>query len=128
MSFFDRLLGSNSEEGNTSNIEWKFLEEVNELDTVIADSFTKPVIIFKHSTRCSISRFALKQFEREFSFEGKLIPYFLDLLNYRQISNQIAELFQVEHQSPQLIVIKDGVVVFHESHGGIQASDLKRFV
>lgn len=81
-------------------------------------------LIFKHSTRCSISLMAKKKLE----LEGEVIPenvpvYYLDLLNYREISNAIAEIFQVHHQSPQLLVIKDGECIFEASHGEISAEE-----
>jgi bacillithiol system protein YtxJ len=85
----------------------------------------KPVVIFKHSTRCSVSRFALKQFENEFDLEDKVEAYFLDLLEHRAISNEIASRFGVYHQSPQLLLIKDGKSVYDVSHSDIDAGELK---
>jgi bacillithiol system protein YtxJ len=88
-------------------------------------SHQKPVAIFKHSTRCSISRMALKQFENEFDLEGSVMPYFLDLINYRDISNEIATRFEVYHQSPQLLLIKEGKSIYDASHSDIDALELK---
>jgi bacillithiol system protein YtxJ len=88
-------------------------------------SHQQPVIIFKHSTRCSISRMALKQFENEFDLEGRVTPYFLDLLNHRDISNEIATRFDVYHQSPQLLLIKEGKSICDASHSDIDAVELK---
>ncbi len=85
----------------------------------------QPVAIFKHSTRCSISRMALKQFENEFDLEGSVTPYYLDLLNHRDISNEIATRFQVYHQSPQLLLIKEGKSIYDASHSDIDAVELK---
>jgi bacillithiol system protein YtxJ len=85
----------------------------------------KPVVIFKHSTRCSVSRFALKQFENEFDLEDKVDAYFLDLLENRDISNAIATRFGVYHQSPQLLLIKEGKSVYDVSHSDIDARELK---
>jgi bacillithiol system protein YtxJ len=70
---------------------------------------------------------ALRQFEQEFDLEGKVVPYYLDLLEHRDISNEIANRFGVYHQSPQLIVIKDGKAVYDRSHGDIIAEDLKKY-
>ena len=70
----------------------------------------------------------LKQFENEYSLENKLALYFLDLLEHRDISNEIANSFGVVHQSPQLIVIQNGVSVYNSSHESIDAKDLERFV
>jgi len=98
-----------------------------QLDELIATSHQQTVLIFKHSTRCIISKMALKNFETDFPSEAPTVNYFLDLIAYRSISNEIAERFGVQHQSPQLIVMKDGKVVFHESHEGIDATVLKQY-
>ncbi|MEO8515632.1 MAG: bacillithiol system redox-active protein YtxJ [Flavobacterium sp.] len=103
--------------------------EETPLDEIVKTSFEKPVTLFKHSTRCSISRFALKQFEKEYNIETvKMELYFLDLLEHRSISNEVTERFGVMHQSPQIIVIKDGKAIYHASHSDIQAEDLNQFV
>jgi len=86
-------------------------------------------LIFKHSTRCSISRFALKNFENEYDFsEEKLQPYLLDLMEYRAISNEITNRFDVMHQSPQILLIKEGKCVYDDSHDGIEVNKLKKFI
>ena len=128
MSFFDKIFGSENKEVN-SNVNWINLDHVDTINNIIIPkSWNKPVIIFKHSTRCSISRFALKQFESEYNLEDKVDLYYLDLLNYRDISNEIAILFQVVHQSPQILIIKNGVVVYDASHSDIQAEVLGKYV
>jgi bacillithiol system protein YtxJ len=95
------------------------------LNEIMELSHQQPVAIFKHSTRCSISRMALKQFENEFDLEGSVTPYFLDLINHRDISNEIATRFEVYHQSPQLLLIKEGKSVYDASHSDIDAVELK---
>lgn len=127
MSFFDKIFSSDNNEVN-SNVKWIPLTDVSQLDEIVENSKDKTIGIFKHSTRCSISRFALKQFENEYSLEDKVDLYFLDLLNYREVSNEIANRFQVMHQSPQLIVLKEGKVIYNASHDAIEANDLKQFV
>ena len=109
-------------------MEWKELTEQEQLKAVINQSEAQPVLIFKHSTRCSISRFALKQFENEFDLQDKITPYYLDLLNHRDISNEIAFQFNVQHQSPQLLLLKNRVVVYHTSHENIDATELKKYL
>ena len=82
-------------------------------------------VIFKHSTRCSISMMAKKKFELDWDTLPENMPvYFLDLLNHRDISNAIADVFQVHHQSPQLLLIKDGECIFESSHGEISAEEI----
>ena len=126
MSFFDKIFSSDNNEVN-SNVKWIPLTDVSQLDEIVENSKDKTIGIFKHSTRCSISRFALKQFENEYNLEDKVDLYFLDLLNYREVSNEIANRFQVVHQSPQLILIKNGVAVYNASHSEIQAEVLEKY-
>lgn len=128
MSLFKNLFGSDDEQKNTSNVTWNQLTDLGELNEIITISEEKPVVIFKHSTRCSISRMALKQFENQYDAQENIVPYFLDLLKHRDISNEIAIQFNVQHQSPQILVIKDGKSVYNASHSDIDADDLKRFL
>ena len=109
-------------------MNWIELNNAQQLAEIKELSKARPQVIFKHSTRCSISRMALKQFENEFNYEDKLAPYFLDLLEHRDISNEIATKFGVYHQSPQMIVIKDGKAVFNTSHSDIDAECLSKFL
>jgi bacillithiol system protein YtxJ len=125
---FKNIFGSSSEESSPSKVNWHDLTKVSDLDALVAESTEKPVLIFKHSTRCSVSRMVLKQFENGFTAEDSITPYFLDLLNHRDVSNAIADRFGVYHQSPQLLVIKEGKAIFDASHESIDASDLKQFV
>ncbi len=125
MSIFNSLFGSSEEKKDTgSKINWIPLQFMGQLDEIAALSDNKPAVIFKHSTRCSISRFALKQFEKEFALEDKVDAYFLDLLEHRDISNEIASRFNVYHQSPQLLLIKNGKSVYDVSHSDIDAKEL----
>jgi bacillithiol system protein YtxJ len=128
MSFFTNVFGS-SENEKPSKVGWRILTDLGQLNEIIELSHQQPVLIFKHSTRCSISRFALKNFENEYDFsEEELQAYFLDLLEFRSISNEIANRFEVMHQSPQILLIKDGKCIYQESHDGVEVSSLKRFV
>ncbi|MDT0554562.1 bacillithiol system redox-active protein YtxJ [Patiriisocius hiemis] len=118
-----------SEEKEKSAIAWKQLTTMEQLDEIVATSKSKPIAIFKHSTRCGISRMVLRNFENSFSIsEEQLDLYYLDLLSYRDISDAVGHRFQVLHQSPQLLVIKNGTAVAHASHHSIQASELENFI
>jgi bacillithiol system protein YtxJ len=125
MSFFKKIFSSSNPEVMASKIDWNQLTDLGQLDEIVATSHTKPVLIFKHSTTCSISRMALKNFENEFDVATEITPYFLDLLNYRAVSNEIASRFNVVHQSPQILLIKDGIAVYNASHENIDATILK---
>jgi bacillithiol system protein YtxJ len=126
MTLFKSIFGdSENKNTNTSKINWIELTDLGQLTEIMELSHQQPVVIFKHSTRCSISRMALKQFENEFNLEGSVTPYFLDLINHRDISNEIATRFEVYHQSPQLLLIKEGKSVYDASHSDIDALELK---
>jgi bacillithiol system protein YtxJ len=99
--------------------------DLGQLNEIIVASGEKPIVIFKHSTRCSVSRMALKQFENEFDLLNKVDTYFLDLIAHREISNEIANRFEVVHQSPQLLLIKEGKSIYDVSHSDIDAIELK---
>lgn len=128
MSFLKNIFGSNEPQKEESKMEWFPLKEMDQLKEIVAESNINPIVIFKHSTRCIISRTVLKNFEKAFDLEEKVKPYFLDLLEFRPISNEIASVFNVTHQSPQVLIIKDGVCVYDASHDGIEVDSLRKFV
>jgi len=129
MSFFKNIFNSSDDkDSNENKINWNELTDLGQLNEIIAISNEKPVAIFKHSTRCSVSRMALKQLENEFNSSDKVTPYFLDLIVHRDISNEIANRFGVTHQSPQLILIKNGKAIYNVSHSDIDAEELSEKV
>lgn len=108
-------------------MNWNILQEESQLDTIIQESFSKPVLIFKHSTTCSISHAAFSRLERTWNdneHESMIKPYYLDLLKLRPISNKIAEVFRVIHESPQAIIIKDGKPIYNASHFDIRLESI----
>ena len=128
MSFLKNIFGGNSSENPASTMDWHVLNDLQQLDVIVEESKSKPVLLFKHSTRCIISRTVLKNFEKEFDLADIVVPYYLDLLEYRPVSNAIAERFQVTHQSPQILVIKEGQCVYDASHEGITVAALRTVV
>lgn len=127
MSFLTNLFSKQEEE--YSNFNWIPLLELSQLDEIVQASSNKTITIFKHSTRCGVSRSVIKQFEKQSDIESnKMDFYFLDLLNFREISNTIAEKFKVMHQSPQVLVVKNNKVVTQASHHNILDIDLKQFI
>ena len=126
---FGKLFGGSKEPKEEKTLPWIPLNDMQQLNNITEISKTKTQIVFKHSTRCGISRMVMNQFVEAYNLtEQDLDLYYLDLLSYRDISNEIGYNFQVQHESPQLLVIKNGVVVAHESHGAINDMDLSRFV
>ena len=100
-----------------------------DLEGLLKKSFIRPQLIFKHSTRCSISRYVLSDFIAYYTFSSdELESHYLDLLNYREISNQIADQLEVAHQSPQILLIKNGKAVVHASHEGITELQLSIYL
>jgi bacillithiol system protein YtxJ len=127
MSLFSGLFGANTT-SESSKVPWIPLISMEQLAELMEQSFEKRALIFKHSTRCGISRNVLKQFEKEYDLATEVDAYYLDLLEYRPISSAIATQFSVEHQSPQLIVLKNGIVVHHASHSDIDALAVKNLI
>lgn len=106
-------------EDTYSDFNWIPLLEINQLNEILTNSNKKKQIIFKHSTRCGVSRGVIKQFEKQNENIENIDFYFLDLIAFRNISNAIAQNFNIEHQSPQLIILKNKKVIAHASHYAI---------
>lgn len=131
MSLFKNIFGSNASksEEKAQFVNWIPLNSLDQLEEIKIQSKTEAIGIFKHSTRCGISRGVLRQFENSFDESmSQLKIYYLDLLNFREISNEVGYQFQVIHQSPQLLVIKNEETVAHASHHDIMSIDLKEFI
>lgn len=109
-------------------MKWNQLNSEKALSTIKEHSADKAVIIFKHSTRCPVSQMALNWFERSWKDEDmqEVEPYFLDLLQHRPVSGKVAEEFGVEHESPQLLLIRNGKCTYHRSHSNISYKDLQK--
>lgn len=122
MSFFTNFFGTSSQMPKF----WNIIQNEQDLNDLIMHSQEKPVLIFKHSTRCIISKTVLRNFEKDVE-NSRDIPldfYYLDLLSHRNISNNIAEFFNISHQSPQAILIKNEQAVYHTSHDGISLESI----
>ena len=104
-------------------MHWIHLTDEGLLKQIVSKSQIRPQVIFKHSTMCSISSVALQRLQKV-SQPSDIDFYFLDLLSYRPLSNKIAQLFEVPHESPQVLLIKDGQCVYEESHMGISMNDI----
>jgi len=104
-------------------MNWKILSDDTQLVDVIKRSFETPQVIFKHSTRCSVSSMAKSRLERAAEPEG--IEFnFVDLIANRNLSNKIAEDLKVWHESPQVLLLKNGECIYDESHTGISMEDI----
>ncbi|MEX0274408.1 MAG: bacillithiol system redox-active protein YtxJ [Flavobacteriaceae bacterium] len=128
MGLFDTFFGKGktSSEVKRKKVNWVPLESEGQLKEIQEKSFRRPQLIFKHSTSCGISRMVLGGFENNFPLGTEDADlYYLDLLRYRNVSNAVADVFGVVHQSPQLLAVVKGEVVLHDSHGGINNLDLR---
>ena len=105
---------------------WLPLTQPDQLAAIVQESHERPVLIFKHSTTCSISAAAKGKIERQWADSGlsDVAIYYLDLLRFRPLSAQIAEQFGVRHESPQLLLIQDGKCRYDASHMGIRLNEV----
>lgn len=104
-------------------MNWIELTSEAQLNEIIEESKTQPVVIYKHSHRCHICAMTKNRLEREAAPEGVKF-YFLDVLAHRSVSNDVAETFKIHHESPQLLLIKNGECTYEESHNGIRMDEL----
>ena len=106
-------------------MNWKAISDIDHIDQIIKESFKKAQVIFKHSTSCSISSMAKMRLQDKLhDIIAEIDLHYLDLIQFRNISNHIAEKFQVNHESPQLILIKDGEAEYDASHFDISIDEL----
>ncbi len=133
MGLFDKILGNKKEasekEIKKTFINWIPLTSLEQIEEIKTQSKSESILIFKHSTRCGISSMVIKRFEALFKEEHQeLKVYYLDLLNYRNVSDEVGYTFQVMHQSPQLLAIKNGVSIWNASHYEIAQLNLSTFI
>lgn len=129
MGIFDSVFGKKQQTTNEDKkIPWISLESMAQLDEIKINSANRTQLIFKHSTTCGISSMVLKMFNGSFDPSLDCDLYFLPIQSHRELSNAIAEKFGVRHESPQLLILKDGKVSFHTSHGAIADLDLSKYL
>ena len=129
MGLLKKIFKKNVAEAQQAFINWIRLTNIDQIKQIRSLSKSETVFIFKHSTRCGISKMVIKRFENMFDESMSNVKvYYLDLLNYRDISNEIAVAFEVIHQSPQLLIIKNEVSVFNASHQDITSLKLQDYL
>ena len=131
MGIFSKLFGdqSNGNSEHKKELSWIPLMEESQIKEIESSSFDKPQLIYKHSTTCGISSMVLNMFSKSYDFsEEQADLYFLDLHRYRTVSNEVANRLGVRHESPQLIVLDQGEVKVHRSHGAITDLDLAAYI
>ena len=130
MGLFSGLFRKEEDNGKVEKVfPWIPLTSVDQLEEIEEKSKSKPQLIFKHSITCGISRMVIRTFTDTFELsEERVDVYYLDLHSYRGVSNEVGYKFQVMHQSPQVIIIKNGEVVAHDSHGSITEMNFSELI
>lgn len=124
MSLMNRLFDSTD---TGLPFDWQNLNSLEQIDEIKKQSEDKPVVIFKHSTRCGISHMAQHNLEGRWDFQPEELHfYYLDLIRNRPVSNAVAETFDVRHQSPQILIIRNGEVDYHTSHHLISVETIRK--
>ncbi|HSS22289.1 MAG TPA: bacillithiol system redox-active protein YtxJ [Pyrinomonadaceae bacterium] len=93
------------------------------LDGLVEKSKEQPVVIFKHSLTCSISA---SVYEEMAAFDGEVA--LIEVQKSRELSEEIASRLGVVHESPQVIVLRNGQVVWNASHFNITAGAVENAV
>lgn len=110
-------------------MDWQLLTSEKQLSFIDELSNEQYCLIFKHSTRCSISTIAKSRLEKSWNFKDETIrPYYLDLISFREISNSISKRYAVLHQSPQILVIKNGISTYDASHLDILVKNIEKMI
>ena len=129
MKLLKKIFKKNDPEAQEAFINWLHLINIDQIKQIRSLSKSETVFIFKHSTRCGISKMVIKRFENMFDESMNTIKvYYLDLLKYRDVSNEVGLAFKVIHQSPQLLIIKNEVSVFNASHQDITSIKLQDYL
>lgn len=105
-------------------ISWQHLEEEHQIQQLISSSSTQPVLIFKHSTTCSISHMAKLRLEESWDFSN-IEAWYLDLKQFRSLSDMVGEIFSVHHESPQVLLIDQGECIYDASHFDISCTEIE---
>lgn len=126
MGIFDSVFGKKEKPiKEKKQLPWIQLGNLDQLEVIAEKSKDRPQVIYKHSNTCGISSVVLKMFTDSYELDTDCDLYFLTIQSHRDISNEIEHRFGVRHESPQLLVVKNGEVSFHTSHGAIADSNLK---
>jgi bacillithiol system protein YtxJ len=127
MGIFDSVFGK-KEKQEQKQLPWIELNDRTQLDMILEKSNQRAQVIYKHSSTCGISSMVLNMFTNSYDLETDCDLYFLTIQHHRDISNEIAQKFGVRHESPQLLIIKNGEVTFHTSHGAIADIDFSKYL
>ena len=129
MGLFNRILGSKQKVEKETFVNWIPFNSLDQIKMIKELSKSETIFIFKHSTRCGISSMVIKRFESLFEISMKNVKvFYLDLLSFRTISDEVGLSFKVEHQSPQLLIIRNEVAVKDASHHDITSININKYL
>ena len=129
MGIFDSVFGKKEKSVEEKRqLPWVHLESLEQLEGIEEKSNHRPQVIYKHSMTCGISSMVLKMFSDAYEMDTECDLHFLTIQSHRDISNAVAHQFQVRHESPQLLIVKNGKVTYHTSHGAIADNDIKNYL
>lgn len=129
MGIFDSVFGKKEKSvEEKKQLPWVHLESLEQLNEIMEKSNHRAQVIYKHSTTCGISSMTLRMFRDVYEMDTECDLYFLTIQSHRDISNAVASQFGVRHESPQLLILKNGKVAFHTSHGAIAEINLKDYI
>jgi bacillithiol system protein YtxJ len=126
IGFFTLNLSAQEQKVKTVHPDWIELTSVSQCEAVLTRFTDAPVIIFKHSTACSVSGKAFDHLKVNYKLKKKpVLFYYLDLLNHRDISTLIEQQTGIKHHSPQVIVWHNGKVLYSVTHQEINWKEIK---
>ncbi|MEM9293876.1 MAG: bacillithiol system redox-active protein YtxJ [Acidobacteriota bacterium] len=98
-----------------------------QLDSIFGNSTQRPQLLFKHSLTCPISSRAHREYLAYLGNEpnAETEYHLVAVQTARPVSNRIAERTEVRHESPQALLVVNGEVTWHASHGGITEASLR---
>ncbi len=129
MGLFNSIFSNSNNQSLQEAVNWINLTNLDEITDIKTLSISESIFIFKHSTRCGISRIVKKQFEKLLlQNKNNIKVYYLDLLKYRNVSDAVSEVFQVKHESPQLLIIRNEEAVKHVSHYDITTISINKYL
>ena len=129
MGLFNSIFSNSNNQSLQEVVNWINLTNLDEITDIKTLSISESIFIFKHSTRCGISRIVKKQFEKLLlQNKNNIKVYYLDLLKYRNVSDAVSEVFQVKHESPQLLIIRNEEAVKHVSHYDITTISINKYL
>ena len=102
---------------------------IDELERMLAESRTRPLLLFKHSYTCGVSAEALDEVYAHIEEQARGVRYaMVTVQTHRDVSNAIAERLGIRHETPQAILVRNGRAVWNASHFRVTASEVDRAI